>query len=232
MPAIEASTAVYLDSAQPSMTAVAARVTQQEQAIPADERIISAEIAAQPVELGNDELGLVLLARRERSRELLSFAQLRRRQTVLRELQTAQSREPGEATGNPRSGTTSASLGASVEEPKTQADRTVSQLIQFERLRADWDGNEAAQPLPFSLKDAREFIRALAPESVIPRPALHADGHAILFLRGPDVYAELEFLGKKRISFYARRGRQQWSDEIDFDGRTLPEGLSQIGFAL
>jgi hypothetical protein len=133
MPAIEASTAVYLDSAQPSMTAVAARVTQQEQAIPADERIISAEIAAQPVELGNDELGLVLLARRERSRELLSFAQLRRRQTVLRELQTAQSREPGEATGNPRSGTTSASLGASVEEPKTQADRTVSQLIQFER---------------------------------------------------------------------------------------------------
>jgi len=185
------------------MTAVASRMAQRrEQAIPADEQIISAEI--------------------------LSFAQWWRMQTVPREMQTAQSRELGVAIGS----TMSASSGASLEEPRTQADRAVSQLIQFERLQADWDGNEAAKPLPFSLKDAREFVRALAPESVIPRPALHADGHAILFLRGPDVYAELEFLGRKRISFYARRGRQQWSDEIDFDGRTLPEGLSQIGFAI
>jgi|SRR5262245_1106545 len=199
----EASTAVYLYSAEPSMTAVASRMAQRrEQAIPADEQIISAEI--------------------------LSFAQWWRMQTVPREMQTAQSRELGVAIGS----TMSASSGASLEEPRTQADRAVSQLIQFERLQADWDGNEAAKPLPFSLKDAREFVRALAPESVIPRPALHADGHAILFLRGPDVYAELEFLGRKRISFYARRGRQQWSDEIDFDGRTLPEGLSQIGFAI
>ena len=199
----EASTAVYLYSAEPSMTAVASRMDQRrEQAIPADEQIISAEI--------------------------LSFAQWWRMQTVPREMQTAQSRELGVAIGS----TMSASSGASLEEPRTQADRAVSQLIQFERLQADWDGNEAAKPLPFSLKDAREFVRALAPESVIPRPALHADGHAILFLRGPDVYAELEFLGRKRISFYARRGRQQWSDEIDFDGRTLPEGLSQIGFAI
>jgi hypothetical protein len=203
----EASTAVYLYSAEPSMTAVASRTAQRrEQAIPADEQIISAEI--------------------------LSFAQWWRMQTVPREIQTAQSRELGVAIGSPRGSTMSASSGASLEEPRTQADRTVSQLIQFERLQADWDGNEAAKPLPFSLKDAREFVRALAPESVIPRPALHADGHAILFLRGPDVYAELEFLGRKRISFYARRGRQQWSDEIDFDGRTLPEGLSQIGFAI
>jgi hypothetical protein len=116
--------------------------------------------------------------------------------------------------------------------PKTQADRTVAQLFELGALDADWDGNEAAKPLAFSLDDARDFIRALAPESVIPRPALHADGHAILFLRGPDVYAEIEFLGKKRISFYARRGGQEWSDEIDFDGRTLPPGLSEIGLAI
>jgi hypothetical protein len=155
-----------------------------------------------------------------------------REQIVRREIQTAQTLEQVVTTA--LGGGTSVSPGASVpsEEAKTLADRTVSELVQFERLQADWDGNEAAKPLSFSLKDAREFVRALAPESVIPRPALHADGHAILFLRGPDSYAELEFLGKKRISFYARQGRREWSDEIDFDGRTLPEGLSQIGFVI
>jgi hypothetical protein len=121
---------------------------------------------------------------------------------------------------------------APAETLPTQADVTVAQLLRLEQLDANWDGNEAAKPLPFSLKDAREFIRALAPESVIPRAALHADGHAILFLRGPDTYAELEFLGMKRIGFYARWGGQEWSDEIDFDGRTLPAGLSQIGLAV
>jgi hypothetical protein len=119
-----------------------------------------------------------------------------------------------------------------VESHLTQADLTTAQLLRMERWDFDWDGSEAAKPLPFSLKDARAFIRALAPESVMPRPALHADGHAILFVRGPDKYAELEFLGNQRIGFYARQGGQEWTDEIEFDGRTLPEGLSRIGFAV
>jgi hypothetical protein len=119
-----------------------------------------------------------------------------------------------------------------IETLPTQADLGVAQLLRFERLDADWDGNEAAKPLPFSLKEAREFIRALAPESVIPRPALHADGHAILFLREPDTHAELEFLGSGRIGFYARWGGEEWSDEFDFDGHTLPAGLLRIGLVI
>jgi hypothetical protein len=118
------------------------------------------------------------------------------------------------------------------EEPKTPADHTIAQLVRLEALDENWDGNHAAKPLRPSLKDAREFVRALAPESVMPRPALHADGHAILFLRAPNTYAELEFLGNKRIGFYARRDGREWSDEIDFDGHTLPEGLSQIGLVV
>ncbi len=115
---------------------------------------------------------------------------------------------------------------------RTLADRIVAQILQLKSLGADWDGNDAAKPLGYSLDDAREFIRALAPESVLPRPALHADGHAILFLRQDDLYAELEFMGKMRIGFFARRGNEEWSDEIDFDGQTLPEGLSRVGFAI
>jgi hypothetical protein len=112
----------------------------------------------------------------------------------------------------------------------TQADLIVAQLLRMESFDADWDGSDAAKPLSFSLADARKFIRSLAPESVIPRPALHADGHAVLLFHSPDTYAELEFLGDKRIGFYARRGGQEWSDDFVFDGGKLPEGLSQIGF--
>ena len=121
---------------------------------------------------------------------------------------------------------------AAVETQLTQADMAIRQLLRMEQFDADWDGSGAARPLPSSLRDARAFIRALAPESVIPRPALHADGHAILFIRAPDKYAELEFLGDSLIGFYARRGGQEWADEIVFDGRAMPEGLSQIGFTI
>jgi hypothetical protein len=116
------------------------------------------------------------------------------------------------------------------EQPKTQADHTIAQLIRFQNLGDDWDGSGAARPLSPSIKDARRFIRSLAPESAIPRATLHADGHAVLLLRGANVYAELEFLGQGRIGFYARRDGQEWGDEFSFDGGALPIGLSQIGF--
>jgi hypothetical protein len=128
-------------------------------------------------------------------------------------------------------GTSSTTSAVRSEEPKTRADRTIAQLFRFEGLDADWDGNEAAKPLAFSIKDARDFIRALAPESIVPHPTLHADGHVILFIRGEDSYAELEFLGGSHVGFYARRGEKEWTDEFYFDGHVIPAGLLQIGFA-
>jgi hypothetical protein len=115
---------------------------------------------------------------------------------------------------------------------QSPADSAIVQLLRLEKLDADWDGNEAARPLDYSIKDARAFVRMLSPESIIPRATLHADGHAILFVREPDLYAELEFLGDNKIGFYARRGGEKWSEEFIFDGQSLPEGLSQIGFSL
>ncbi len=112
------------------------------------------------------------------------------------------------------------------------ADLAVAQLLRMEEWDADWDGNGAAKPLGFSLKDARAFVRALSPESIMPKATLHANGHTILFVNGPEVYAELEFLEDHRIGFYVRRGGDEWTDEISFDGRTLPEGLLRAGFAV
>lgn len=127
---------------------------------------------------------------------------------------------------------TAANDSQTLESLKTPADMAIGQLIRMAQFDDDWDGSGAAKPIVSTINDARAFIRALAPESVIPRATLHADGHAILFVREPDVYGEIEFLGNNKIGFYVSRGSDQWSDEITFDGKSLPEGLCQIGFAV
>lgn len=123
-------------------------------------------------------------------------------------------------------------IASDLDTSRTMADAAIDRLLRLEKLDADWDGNDAAKPLGHSIKEARNFVRKLSPESIIPGATLHADGHAILFIRQPDIYAELEFLGNGKIGFYARRGEEKWSDEFLFDGRSLPEGLSQTGLLL
>lgn len=117
-------------------------------------------------------------------------------------------------------------------EKTTRADDAIFQLLRLEQLEDNWDGSGAAKPLRYSLEAARQFIRALSPESEIPRSALHADGHAILFLRDKNKYAELEFVGDSKISFYARLGGEEWGDDFIFDGSSLPLALTEIGFAI
>lgn len=124
---------------------------------------------------------------------------------------------------------TAQSDAISSEEPKTLADLAIAQLLRFATLHRDWDGNDAAKPSTGSLADARAFLRSLAPESVIPQATLHANGNAVLLLRGPEIYAEIEFLGQKRIGFFSKKGEQTWGDEILYDGGKFPAGLSQIG---
>lgn len=118
------------------------------------------------------------------------------------------------------------------DEPATAADRAVADLVRFAALDSNWDGNNAARPIGQSLLEARHFIRSLSPESIIPSAALHADGHAVLLLQKGNAYAELEFLGEKRIGFYARRDGQEWGEEFVFTGGGLPEGLSVVGLSI
>jgi hypothetical protein len=114
----------------------------------------------------------------------------------------------------------------------TRADSVVAQIIRFESFESNWDGAGAAKPDAASLKAARNFIRALAPESAIPKATLHADGNALLFLHTAGSYAEIEISGDNKIGFYARRGGQEWADEVTFDGRGLPEGLLRVGLLI
>ena len=118
-----------------------------------------------------------------------------------------------------------------VNEPrKTQPDLAIRQLLQLAELPYNWDGCGAEKPNKDSIREARRFVRALAPRSRVPRPTLHANGDALLFLRDDDGYTEIEFYSNRRFGYYARRGNKEWAGEdIYFDGFELPTGLKEIG---
>lgn len=114
----------------------------------------------------------------------------------------------------------------------TKADKAIRQLLRLSEYDYDWDGNGAAKPIAPSVKCARDFIRALSPESIIPSATLLADGNAVLYIDRPDLYAELEFGADKTYSYFVRRGEKECFDEAVLDLHRLPNTLAEIGFAL
>lgn len=113
----------------------------------------------------------------------------------------------------------------------SSADSTVRTLIGFESMAEDWDGAGAEKPRSASIKAARRFVRALAPESRVPLATLHADGNVILFVRDSDGYAEIEFFESGRIGYFLSRGDRKWSGEgVQVDFSKLPAGFQQFGF--
>ena len=118
-----------------------------------------------------------------------------------------------------------------VDAPQSAIDVSVSQLLKLQDLSDNWDGYGAAKPKRESMDAAHKFLRSLALESVIPRPALHADGNAILFFTQGERQAQIEFLDQDTAEFFAKRGDEEWSDVLKVDG-SLPKGLLEIGFSI
>ena len=114
----------------------------------------------------------------------------------------------------------------------SDADIAVSQLIKMKTLKKDWDGYGAAEPIAASIQLAHNFIRRLAPESVVPKPSLHADGHVILFHKDGKRYAEIEFFADGTIGCFVKQGSKTWGDTLKFDGSTLSQELQNVGLSL
>ena len=113
-----------------------------------------------------------------------------------------------------------------IESKPSAFDKIVAQLIRFEGFERRLGRKRCFQPNLESLKDARAFIRALAPESIVPQATLHADGTAVLLLLTNDTYVELEFPGSNMVGYFARRGSQEWNDDFSFADGYLPDALS------
>jgi|HubBroStandDraft_1064217.scaffolds.fasta_scaffold01678_5 hypothetical protein len=103
----------------------------------------------------------------------------------------------------------------------TPREHMIGELRSWKQLSGDWDGENAAPPLLPSLDDAVSFSKLLDINS-IAQPMLHASGHAGLFWRTGDLYADLEFLGSSRIAYFIEKKGDKHKGVVNFVAKEMP----------
>lgn len=108
------------------------------------------------------------------------------------------------------------------DRPTTSLEKLVGELRGWQSLTANWDGEGAAVPDAKSLKEAVSFVRLLGERDPLPEPMLHASGHAGLFWKDDNLYADIEFLGDRRIAYYIEHQGDKHKGVVKFDSQNMP----------
>ena len=114
------------------------------------------------------------------------------------------------------------------DRPTTQQERLVGELRSWGLLTANWDGEGASAPDVHSLKEAVTFVRLLDESVPLPEPMLHAAGHAGLFWKTDDLYADIKFLGDGHLAYYIERQGDKHKGVLSFDSKKMPAVLSAL----
>lgn len=118
-------------------------------------------------------------------------------------------------------------LGES-DRPTTLREKLIGEIRSWALLKEDWDGERAPIPLTSSLKEAVAFARLLGEGDVLPEPMLFASGRAGLFWDQKKLYADLEFLGDGRISYFIERQGDKHKGVLKFDSKEMPVVLPAL----
>lgn len=109
----------------------------------------------------------------------------------------------------------------------TPREHAIGEFRRWEQLPANWDGEGAAAPNVASLREASNFACLRAAGSEI-EPMLHASGRAGLCFRTATLYADVEFFGDGRASYFIERNGDRHKGVINFDSKTMPAVLETL----
>lgn len=105
----------------------------------------------------------------------------------------------------------------------TPREEAIGNLRGWSSLEKNWDGEGANIPNPTSLKDAEYFIDLLGKGYSIPEPMLLANGRAGLYWDEDGLYADLEFLGDGRVTYFIEhRGEGKHKGVVQFRRGEMP----------
>jgi hypothetical protein len=105
----------------------------------------------------------------------------------------------------------------------TGIEEAVGELRSWKSLTANWDGEGALSPNEQSINAAISFLNALDPRAIGPEPMLLSSGRAGLFWQTDALYADLEFTGEGRITYYIeQKNIGKHKGVVVFDGEKLP----------
>ena len=112
--------------------------------------------------------------------------------------------------------------------PTTSHESIIGEIREWGLLGADWDGEGAALPSTQSMKEAVSFVRLLDNEIMPPEPMLLASGNAALYWNVNNLYADIEFLGDSRISYFIKRNEDKHKGVLAFDSEKMPAVFSTL----
>jgi hypothetical protein len=105
----------------------------------------------------------------------------------------------------------------------TDQERLVGEIRRWALMNANWDGEGAAPPAVTSLEESVAFVRLISNSMELPEPMLLSSGHAGLFWKTEDLYADLEFLGDGRIAYFIEHeGEGRHKGVVKFDSEKMP----------
>lgn len=105
----------------------------------------------------------------------------------------------------------------------TDQERLIGEIRRWILMGANWDGEGAIPPAAPSLEESVAFVRLLENIAELPEPMLLSSGHAGLFWKTDNLYADLEFLGDGRIAYFIEHeGEGKHKGVIKFDSEKMP----------
>jgi len=104
----------------------------------------------------------------------------------------------------------------------TVQELIIGQITSWSLFGKNWDGEGADQPRMNSIRDAIDFTRLLNHTLLDPEPMLLASGNISLFWHNNQLYADLEFLGEKRIAYFIKKQDITHKNIISFED-VIPE---------
>jgi hypothetical protein len=105
----------------------------------------------------------------------------------------------------------------------TPREEVIGEIRGWINLGKNWDGEGADVPIPSSLKDSEYFIDLLSVGYHFPEPMLLGNGRAGLYWNEGDLYADLEFLGDGRVTYFIEhKGQGKHKGVVHFRRGEMP----------
>lgn len=117
--------------------------------------------------------------------------------------------------------------------PTTSREEVMGELRSWAFLPANWDGEGASSADSASIREAVSFVSLLTDDMPTPEPMLLASGRAGLFWDSDELYADLEFTGAGRVTYYIERrddnaGKHKGGVNFNSKSETMPAVFSVL----
>ena len=110
-----------------------------------------------------------------------------------------------------------------VDRPTTEREKLIGEMRGWKTLKANWDGEGAEAPDSASIEEAVAFVNALNEMELLPDVMLHSSGRAGLYWNTEGLYADIEFTGEGRLTYYVEHpGNEKHKGGIGYSKGNIP----------